>query len=83
VIDDLTKHPLRRMMDKGLIVTVNSDDPAYFGGYVTDNYLAVSDALLLQQDEIVAIARNGIQASLMNAADKSKLLAEFDRSLAD
>ena len=71
------------MMDKGLIVTVNSDDPAYFGGYVTDNYLAVSDALLLQQDEIAAIARNGIEASLMNAADKSKLLAEFDRALAE
>ena len=83
VIDDLTQHPLRRMMDKGLVVTVNSDDPAYFGGYVNDNYLAVSDALLLQQDEIAAIVRNGIEASLMNAADKSKLLAEFDRSLAD
>src|SRR5580692_102722 len=78
VIDDLTKHPLRRMMDKGLIVTVNSDDPAYFGGYVTDNYLAVSDALLLQQDEITAIARNGIEASLMKTADKTKLLVEFD-----
>jgi adenosine deaminase len=71
------------MMDKGLIVTVNSDDPAYFGGYINDNYLAVSDALALQRGEVVAIARNGIEASLMKAADKSKLLAEFDRSLAD
>jgi adenine deaminase len=83
VVDDLIHHPLRRMMDKGLVVTVNSDDPAYFGGYVNDNYLAVSDALLLQRDEIAAIARNGIEASLMKAADKNKLLVEFDRSLAD
>ena len=83
VIDGLADHPLRRMIDKGLIVTVNSDDPAYFGGYVNDNYLAVSDALALQRDEVAAIARNGIEASLMKAADKSKLLAEFDRSLAD
>ena len=47
VIDDLIHHPLRRMMDKGLVVTVNSDDPAYFGGYVNENYRAVSDALAL------------------------------------
>jgi adenosine deaminase len=83
VVDDLVNHPLRRMMDKGLIVTVNSDDPAYFGGYVNDNYLAVSDALLLQRDEIAAITRNGIEASLMKAADKRKLLLEFERLVAD
>ncbi len=51
VVDDLARHPLRRMMDKGLVVTVNSDDPAYFGGYVNQNYLAVSDALGLGRDE--------------------------------
>src|SRR5580692_5084645 len=78
VIDKLVDHPLRRMMDKGLVVTVNSDDPAYFGGYVNDNYLAISDALLLQRGEIIAIARNGIEASLMKTADKTKLLVEFD-----
>ena len=48
VVDDLAKHPLRRMLDKGLMVTVNSDDPAYFGGYVNQNYRAVSEALGLQ-----------------------------------
>jgi adenosine deaminase len=82
VVDDLTKHPLRRMMDKGLVVTVNSDDPAYFGGYVNQNYRAVSDALQLGRDEIVTIVRNGIQASLMSAAEKHKALAEVDRVLA-
>src|SRR6202035_1893013 len=64
VVDDLAKHPLRRMMDKGLMVTVNSDDPAYFGGYVNENYRAVSEALMLSHDEIAAIVRNGNNGGL-------------------
>jgi len=83
VVDDLTHHPLRRMMDQGLVVTVNSDDPAYFGGYVNDNYRAVSDALSLGRDEVVAIVRNGIKASLIPAAAKAEVLAEVDRILAE
>jgi adenosine deaminase len=82
VVDDLKHHPLRRMMDKGLVVTVNSDDPAYFGGYVNENYRAVSDALALGRDEIAAIVRNGFHASLMSEAEKAKALAEIDRLLA-
>ena len=82
VVDDLTHHPLRRMMDKGLIVTVNSDDPAYFGGYVNENYRAVSGALSLQRDEIIAIVRNGVQASLMAKSEKDNVLAEIDRVVA-
>ena len=83
VVDDLAHHPLRRMLDKGLMVTVNSDDPAYFGGYVNQNYLAVSAALGLGRDEIAAIVRNGINASLMTAAEKDRALAEVDRVLAE
>ena len=83
VVEDLKAHPLRRMMEKDLVVTVNSDDPAYFGGYVNDNYRAVSDALSLGRDEIVAIVRNGFQASLMSAAGKAAGLAEVERVLAD
>jgi adenosine deaminase len=83
VIDDLKRHPLRRMMDKGLVVTVNSDDPAYFGGYVNENYRAVSEALTLGRDEIAAIVRNGIRASLMTAPDKTRALADVDRVVAD
>ena len=82
VIDDLKRHPLRRMMDKGLVVTVNSDDPAYFGGYVNENYRAVTRALSLQRDEIAAIVKNGIQASLMSEADKDRVGAEIDKVLA-
>src|SRR5690349_19716395 len=51
VVDDLAHHPLRRMLDKGLMVTVNSDDPAYFGGYVSENYRASAQALGLVRDE--------------------------------
>jgi adenosine deaminase len=83
VVDDLAHHPLRRMMDKGLMVTVNSDDPAYFGGYVKQNYLASSQALALGRDEIAAIVRNGIEASLMTPPEKATLLAEVDRILAE
>ena len=79
VVDDLAKHPLRRMLDKGLVVTVNSDDPAYFGGYVNQNFRAVSDALGLGRDEIVTIIRNGIQASLMTVEEKIATFAEIDR----
>ncbi|MDE2372707.1 MAG: adenosine deaminase [Hyphomicrobiales bacterium] len=79
VVDDLTRHPLRRMLDKGLVVTVNSDDPAYFGGYVNDNFRAVSEAIALSREEIVAIARNSFAASLMPAAAKADAIAEIDR----
>jgi adenine deaminase len=82
VVDDLAHHPLRRMMDKGLVVTVNSDDPAYFGGYVSQNYRAASEALRLGRDEIAAIVRNGITASLMPRPEKATLLAEVERVLA-
>ena len=82
VVDDLAHHPLRRMLDKGLMVTVNSDDPAYFGGYVNENYRASAQALGLGRDEIAALVRNGIKASLMTTAEKDKALADVDRVLA-
>jgi adenine deaminase len=81
VVDNLAKHPLRRMLDKGLMVTVNSDDPAYFGGYVNQNYRAVSDALGLERDEIATIVRNGVHASLMTSSEKAIALEEIDRVL--
>jgi adenosine deaminase len=83
VVPDLAHHPLRRMMDKGLMVTVNSDDPAYFGGYVNQNYRVVADALGLDSNDVAAIVRNGIRASLMSLSEKEKVLAEVDRILAE
>ncbi len=83
VVDDLAHHPLRRMLDKGLRACVNSDDPAYFGGYVNQNYLAVSQALGLEREDIATIVRNGITASLMTMPEKEQALADVDRVLAD
>src|SRR5882672_7481937 len=76
VVTDLAHHPLRRMMDRGLMVTVNSDDPAYFGGYVNQNYCAVANALGLDSSDVAAIVRNGITASLMSLSEKEKAFAE-------
>ena len=78
VVDDITAHPLKRMLDLGLLVTVNSDDPAYFGGYVNENYLAVAHALNLDRSELVQLARNSFEASLLDADSKSALVGQLD-----
>jgi adenosine deaminase len=64
-ISDMKLHPLKRMTDKGLFVTVNSDDPAYFGGYVNENYQAVQDALGLSDGDLAELARNSFEASFL------------------
>ncbi len=83
VVRDLHRHPLRTMMEKGLTVTVNSDDPAYFGGYVGDNYRAIQSALGLGEQELVAIARNGFVAAFMPEDERQRALAEFDAVAAE
>ena len=62
VVDDLQNHPLRSMLGRGLLVTVNSDDPAYFGGYINENYQAVTEALGLTEAEIRQLAENSLKA---------------------
>ncbi len=79
VCPDLTKHPLKRMLDAGLLVTVNSDDPSYFGGYVTDNFLAIQEALGLTVADIATLGRNAFRASFLSDADKAGALERFDR----
>jgi adenosine deaminase len=74
-VDRLADHPLRRMLDAGLLVTVNSDDPAYFGGYLHDNMTAVSRALGLTADDRRRLARNSFRASFLPEADKDRHLA--------
>jgi adenosine deaminase len=78
VVPDLTSHPLRRMLQAGLAATVNSDDPAYFGGYVNTNFVAVADALDLDRDEIITLARNSFAGSFLDPADKARHLAAID-----
>ncbi len=82
VVKDLRQHPLRHMMECDLVVTLNSDDPAYFGGYVNDNYRALQQSLGLTRDEIVVIARNGFTAAMMTPDDRRQALARFDDVLA-
>ena len=82
VIDDMTRHPLRHMMQRDLLVSVNSDDPAYFGGYVNDNFRAVQRGLDLTREELVALARNSFVAAMMPEQEKTDALAAFDRAVA-
>jgi len=68
VVHDLRQHPLRRMMESGLLVTVNSDDPAYFGGYISQNYLSTAEALQLTAEDCAALARNSFAAAFTAGA---------------
>ncbi len=77
VFGTLEEHNLKRALDARLCVTINSDDPAYFGGYVGDNYLAAQEALGLTPEELVTIAANSIEASFLDAGAKQRLAAEL------
>jgi adenosine deaminase len=79
VVDRMADHPLRAMLEAGLAVTVNADDPAYFGGYIGDNCRAVAEALELSDVQLVALARNAIEGSFADDARKRDLLAELAR----
>ena len=71
VVPDLTNHPIKKMMDKELLVTVNSDDPAYFGGYMNANYEAIATALQLSKDDIVKLVKNSFRASWLTDTEKA------------
>jgi adenosine deaminase len=72
VVKDMTKHPLSEMLQKGMLATVNSDDPAYFGGYMNENYQAVSKSLNLSKEQIVQLAKNSFTASFLDENEKEK-----------
>ncbi|MCF8480649.1 MAG: adenosine deaminase [Rhodospirillum sp.] len=81
VVNDLTKHPLKSMLDLGLKVTVNSDDPSYFGGTIGENYRAVAQALDLGRDDLAQLARNGIEGAFSTPERKAALLDELNAHL--
>ena len=83
VVDDISAHPLQRMLDADLFVTVNSDDPAYFGGYINENYLAVATALNLNRKTLAQLARNSFNASLLDEQTKAARIAEVDAVVGD
>ncbi|WNE96403.1 adenosine deaminase [Streptomyces luomodiensis] len=78
VVDRLEDHPLPAMLDAGLLVTVNSDDPAYFGGYLGDNVIAVRDALGLDEATLRTLARNSFQAAFLDEETRAAYLAELE-----
>src|SRR4051794_41181046 len=78
VVADLAAHPLRRMLELGLCVTVNSDDPAYFGGYVAENYRATAAALGLTDDQLRTLAHNSFAAAFLDDATRARHHASVD-----
>jgi len=78
VVNDLTRHPLKRMLDLGLRATVNSDDPAYFGGYLGENWRQTAQALGLSRAELVTLAKNSFTGSFLTPTEVAPHLAAID-----
>ena len=78
VVTDLKKHPLKKMLDLGLKATINSDDPAYFGGNVNQNYFEIQAALNLTKHEIYQLAKNSFEYSFLNDDLKKQYLSELE-----
>jgi adenosine deaminase len=78
VVQDLSAHPLKTMLDLGLKVTINSDDPAFFGGYVGENFSAIAGALALSKADLIVLAKNSFSGSFLSGADKARHLDAID-----
>ena len=78
VFNTIQDHNLKRMLDFGLRVTLNSDDPAYFGGYVDENFYAAQEGLHLSRDDVYELTKNSFEASFLDAESKQRLLYELD-----
>ena len=78
VVDDMKNHPLPEMLKLGLKAMINSDDPAYFGGYLNENYEAVSGILNNDKETLALLARNSFTSAFITEDEKDKLMAEVD-----
>ncbi len=78
VFDDMTQHMLKDLLDQGVAIVINSDDPAYFGGYVNANYFAIVDALKLDDREVYTLLRNSLEASFVTDAERAAMIARLD-----
>jgi len=83
VFPDLQHHNFGELLDRGLLVTINSDDPAYFGGYVADNYIGTADALGLTAEQMIQVARNSFVASFLPEAERQYHLDAIDALVSD
>lgn len=81
VVPSLKQHPLRKLVDAGLLVTINSDDPSYFGGYVSENLIECRKALRLSVAEIIGLARNGFMAAFISDDERQRSLASIEAYL--
>ncbi len=79
VVKDMEDHPIREMLQKGLKATINSDDPAYFGGYMNENYLSVAESLQLTEEEIIQLAKNAFEVSFLDDTEKNKWMNELEK----
>jgi len=78
VVKNLSHHPLKEMLNNGLLAMINSDDPAYFGGYVNENFLQTAEALNLSEEDILQLAKNSFKASFLPEKEKERWLVELD-----
>ncbi len=78
-VDRLEEHPLKKLMDQGVLVTINSDDPAYFGGYMNENYQASAEALGLNTMELCQLAKNSFEASWLAEEEKAKHIQKIEQ----
>jgi adenine deaminase len=78
VFDSMAQHNLKQMLDRGLCVTVNSDDPSYFGGYMVENFQAAAESLHLSEQDIYQLAKNSFTASFLSPEQKQTLLQELE-----
>ncbi|GHC33208.1 adenosine deaminase [Aidingimonas halophila] len=83
VVEDMRDHPLPTLLNAGLVLTLNSDDPAYFGGGVLDNYLACHQAFEWSRETFVQLARNALNVGFMSESRRNELLAELDDVVAN
>jgi adenosine deaminase len=82
VVNDLKDHPMKRLLDAGLCATVNSDDPAYFGGYMNANFVQTVEALDLTREHVITLARNSFEASFLSEARRQELMALLEDAVA-
>jgi adenosine deaminase len=81
VVNDLADHPMKRLLDAGLCATVNSDDPAYFGGYMNANFEQTVRALNLTADDVIQLASNSVEASFISAEHRQTLFQKIEQSI--
>lgn len=83
VVDSLANYPIRTLQHKGIVTTINSDDPAYFGGYINDNYIALSSAIDLSKEELSHIAKDSFRGSFLDEETKEEYYAQVDAYLSE